>query len=111
MIRYSYQEIIQANNDAVVAVLKSVNLTQDPAIEQFKQSVVANTAALQAVAVKALDLGLGECLWATPNNYLFETKLMSAAKGGWLQRFVAPSKWRAWLAPWPSVDFLRTRGD
>jgi hypothetical protein len=89
MIRYGYQDIIQADNDAVLAVLKSVNLTQDSAIEQFKQSVAANSAAQQAVAVKALDLGLGEWLWATPNTYLFETKLMSAAKGGRLQRFVA----------------------
>jgi hypothetical protein len=91
MIRYGYQDIIQADNDAVLAVLKSVNLTQDSAIEQFKQSVAANSAAQQAVAVKALDLdlGLGEWLWATPNTYLFETKHMPAAKGGRLQRFVA----------------------
>jgi UDP-4-amino-4,6-dideoxy-N-acetyl-beta-L-altrosamine transaminase len=81
MIRYGQQDITQADIDAVVAVLKSVNLTQGPAITQFEQSVVAHTGAKHAVAVSnataalhiaclALDLGPGDLLWTTPNTFV-----------------------------------------
>lgn len=46
MIRYGQQDITQADIDAVIAVMKSVNLTQGPAITQFEQSVVAHTLSL-----------------------------------------------------------------
>lgn len=81
MIRYGQQDINQADIDAVIAVLKSVNLTQGPAITQFEQSVAAHTGALHAVAVNsatsalhiacmALDLGPGDWLWTTPNTFV-----------------------------------------
>ena len=81
MIRYGQQDITQADIDAVVAVLKSVNLTQGPAITQFEQSVAAHTGAQHAVAVSnataalhiaclALDLGPGDWLWTTPNTFV-----------------------------------------
>jgi UDP-4-amino-4,6-dideoxy-N-acetyl-beta-L-altrosamine transaminase len=81
MIRYGQQDITQADIDAVVAVLKSVNLTQGPAITQFEQSVADHTGAKHAVAVSnataalhiaclALDLGPGDWLWTTPNTFV-----------------------------------------
>jgi UDP-4-amino-4,6-dideoxy-N-acetyl-beta-L-altrosamine transaminase len=81
MIRYGQQDITQADIDAVVAVLKSVNLTQGPAITQFEQSVADHTGAKHAVAVSnataalhiaclALDLGSGDWLWTTPNTFV-----------------------------------------
>lgn len=81
MIRYGQQDITQADIDAVISVLKSVNLTQGPAITQFEQSVCAHTGAQHAVAVSnataalhiaclALDLGPGNWLWTTPNTFV-----------------------------------------
>lgn len=81
MIRYGQQDITQADIDAVVAVLKSVNLTQGPAITQFEQSVASHTGAQHAVAVSnataalhiaclALDLGPDDWLWTTPNTFV-----------------------------------------
>lgn len=81
MIRYGQQEITQADIDAVIAVLQSVNLTQGPNIPQFEQSVIAHVGAKHAVAVNsatsalhiaclALDLGPGDWLWTTPNTFV-----------------------------------------
>jgi UDP-4-amino-4,6-dideoxy-N-acetyl-beta-L-altrosamine transaminase len=81
MIHYGRQDITQDDIDAVVAVLKSVNLTQGPAIAQFEQSVASHTGARHAVAVSnataalhisclALDLGPGDRLWTTPNTFV-----------------------------------------
>lgn len=81
MIAYGRQDISQADIDAVVDVLKSVNLTQGPAIEQFEHSVMAYTGSRFAVAVNsatsalhiaclALDLGPGDWLWTTPNTFV-----------------------------------------
>lgn len=81
MIRYGQQDITQDDIDAVVAVLKSVNLTQGPAIAQFEQCVANHTGAQYAVAVSnataalhiaclALDLGPGDWLWTTPNTFV-----------------------------------------
>ncbi|MGX9147241.1 UDP-4-amino-4,6-dideoxy-N-acetyl-beta-L-altrosamine transaminase [Mesorhizobium sp. 128a] len=81
MIRYGQQDITQADIDAVVGVLKSVNLTQGPNIPKFEQSVLAHTGASHAVAVNsatsalhiaclALDLGPGDFLWTTPNTFV-----------------------------------------
>ncbi len=81
MIRYGQQDITQADIDAVIGVLKSVNLTQGPNIPQFEQSVVVHTGAKHAVAVNsatsalhiaclALDLGPGDWLWTTPNTFV-----------------------------------------
>lgn len=81
MIRYGQQDITRADIDAVVSVLKSVNLTQGPTIMQFEQSVQAHTGAKHAIAVNsatsalhiacmALDLGPGDWLWTTPNTFV-----------------------------------------
>ena len=81
MIRYGQQEITQADIDAVIAVMKSVNLTQGPAITQFEQSLLDHTSAKHAVAVNsatsalhiaclALGLGPGDWLWTTPNTFV-----------------------------------------
>jgi UDP-4-amino-4,6-dideoxy-N-acetyl-beta-L-altrosamine transaminase len=81
MIRYGQQDITQADIDAVIEVLTSVNLTQGPNIPQFEQSVIAHTGAKHAVAVNsatsalhiaclALELGPGDWLWTTPNTFV-----------------------------------------
>ena len=81
MIHYGRQDITQDDIDAVVAVLKSVNLTQGPAIAQFEQSVASHTGAKHAVAVSnataalhiaclALELGPGDWLWTTTNTFV-----------------------------------------
>lgn len=81
MIRYGQQDISQADIDAVVAVLKSVNLTQGPAITQFENCVMAHTGSKHAVAVSsataalhiaclALDLGTDDLLWTTANTFV-----------------------------------------
>ncbi|MBD8048966.1 UDP-4-amino-4,6-dideoxy-N-acetyl-beta-L-altrosamine transaminase [Limnohabitans radicicola] len=81
MIPYGRQEVTQTDIDAVVAVLKSVNLTQGPAIEQFEQSVIRHTGAMYAFAVSnataalhiaclAMELGPGDWLWTAPNTFV-----------------------------------------
>lgn len=81
MIRYGQQDITQADIDAVVAVLKSVNLTQGPNILDFEHSVLNHTGAKHAIAVNSatsalhiacLALGLrpGDWLWTTPNTFV-----------------------------------------
>ena len=81
MIAYGRQDISQADIDAVVGVLKSVHLTQGPAIEAFERSVMAHTGSKHALAVNsatsalhiaclALDLGPGDWLWTTPNTFV-----------------------------------------
>jgi UDP-4-amino-4,6-dideoxy-N-acetyl-beta-L-altrosamine transaminase len=73
--------VTQADIDAVVAVLQSVNLTQGPAISQFEQSVARHTGAKHTFAVSnataalhiaclALDLGPNDWLWTTPNTFV-----------------------------------------
>lgn len=81
MIRYGQQDITQDDIDAVIGVLKSVNLTQGPNIPAFEQAVLAETGARHAVAVNsatsalhisclALGLGPGDWLWTTPNTFV-----------------------------------------
>jgi UDP-4-amino-4,6-dideoxy-N-acetyl-beta-L-altrosamine transaminase len=81
MIRYGQQDITSADIDAVVAILKSVNLTQGPAIPRFEESVLEHCRARHAVAVNsatsalhisclALGLGPGDWLWTTPNTFV-----------------------------------------
>lgn len=81
MIRYGQQDITQADIDAVIGVLKSVNLTQGPNIPEFEESVLAHTGAKHAIAVNsatsalhiaclALGLGPGDYLWTTPNTFV-----------------------------------------
>ncbi len=81
MIRYGQQDITGDDINAVVDVLRSVNLTQGPNIENFEQSVLAHTKAKHAIAVNsatsalhiaclALQLGPGDRLWTTPNTFV-----------------------------------------
>ena len=81
VIRYGQQDINQDDVDAVVSVLRSVNLTQGPAIERFEEGVRLAVNARHAVAVNsatsalhiacmALDLGPGDWLWTTPNTFV-----------------------------------------
>lgn len=63
MIRYGQQDITQQDIDAVVDVLKSVNLTQGPSITHFEQAVIDHAVAVNSatsalhIACLALDLG------------------------------------------------------
>ncbi|KAA0690834.1 UDP-4-amino-4,6-dideoxy-N-acetyl-beta-L-altrosamine transaminase [Halopseudomonas laoshanensis] len=81
MIRYGQQDITQSDIDAVIGVMKSINLTQGPSIPQFEKSVVEYTGAKHALAVNsatsalhiaclALELGQGDWLWTTPNTFV-----------------------------------------
>ena len=81
MIRYGQQDINQADIDAVISVLKSVNLTQGPNIPRFEQCVLEHTGAKHGVSVNsatsalhiaclALDLGPGDWLWTSPNTFV-----------------------------------------
>jgi len=81
MIRYGQQDITKDDIDAVVKVLKSINLTQGPNIPEFEQCVIKHTGAKHATAVNsatsalhiaclALDLGPGDWLWTTPNTFV-----------------------------------------
>ena len=81
IIRYGQQDITQADIDAVVEVLESVNLTQGPNIPRFEQSVLKHVGAKFGVAVNsatsalhiaclALELGPGDILWTTPNTFV-----------------------------------------
>jgi len=81
MIRYGQQDITSTDIDAVVSVLKSVNLTQGPSISQFENAILAHVEAKYAFAVNsatsalhiaclALDLGPGDYLWTTPNTFV-----------------------------------------
>lgn len=81
IIRYGQQDITQSDIDAVIDVLKSVNLTQGPSIPAFENSVKNATQATHAIAVNsatsalhiaclALDLGPNDWLWTTPNTFV-----------------------------------------
>lgn len=81
MIPYGRQEILQADIDSVVAVLRSDYLTQGPAVPRFEEVVAAHVGARHAVAVNsatsalhiaclALELGIGDWLWTTPITFV-----------------------------------------
>lgn len=79
MIRCGQKDITRADNDAVVAILKSVNLTQGLGVARFGQSM----------AVKALYLGPGDWRATTTKTCILQSKLMSTAEGEKPQKFVA----------------------
>ncbi len=81
MIPYGKQDIIQADIDAVVDVLKSDFLTQGPQVPVFERALKNATGADYALAVNsatsalhiaclALDLGAGDILWTTPITFV-----------------------------------------
>lgn len=81
MIPYGRQDIVQADIDAVVEILRSDFLTQGPAVPRFEQAVASRVNARHAIAVNsatsalhiaclALDLGTGDRLWTVPNTFV-----------------------------------------
>jgi UDP-4-amino-4,6-dideoxy-N-acetyl-beta-L-altrosamine transaminase len=81
MIPYGKQDIIQADIDAVVDVLKSDFLTQGPQVPAFEKALINATGANYTLAVNsatsalhiaclALDLGAGDILWTTPITFV-----------------------------------------
>jgi UDP-4-amino-4,6-dideoxy-N-acetyl-beta-L-altrosamine transaminase len=81
MIPYSQQEIIQADIDAVVTVLRSDYLTQGPVVPRFEEIIAAHVGAAHAVAMNsatsalhlaclALGLGPGDLLWTSPVTFV-----------------------------------------
>ena len=81
MIPYGHQEIIQADIDAVIDVLRSDFLTQGPQVPIFEKKisslvgakyVVAVNSATSALHIACLSLGLGkgDWLWTTPISFV-----------------------------------------
>ncbi|KWV59561.1 UDP-4-amino-4,6-dideoxy-N-acetyl-beta-L-altrosamine transaminase [Rhizobium altiplani] len=81
MIPYGRQQIVQADIDAVVDVLRSDFLTQGPVVPQFESTVaqrvgsaygfaVSSATAALHVACLALDLGEGDWLWTSPITFV-----------------------------------------
>ncbi|WP_028604268.1 UDP-4-amino-4,6-dideoxy-N-acetyl-beta-L-altrosamine transaminase [Ottowia thiooxydans] len=81
MIPYGRQEILQADIDAVVEVLRSDFLTQGPMVPRFEKTVSDYCGVPHAIAVNsatsalhiaclALDLGPGDWLWTSPITFL-----------------------------------------
>jgi UDP-4-amino-4,6-dideoxy-N-acetyl-beta-L-altrosamine transaminase len=81
MIPYGRQSVIQADIDAVVAVLRSDFLTQGGAVPRFEAAVAAAVGVPYAVAVNsatsalhsaclALGLAPGDRLWTVPNTFV-----------------------------------------
>lgn len=81
MIPYGRQDIVQADIDAVVKVLKSDFLTQGPAVPHFEEIVANYCGARHAIAVNsatsalhiscmALGLGVNDWLWTSPITFV-----------------------------------------
>lgn len=81
MIPYGRQDIVQADIDAVVGVLKSDFLTQGPVVPKFEKLVADHCGAQYAIAVNsatsalhiaclALDLGPNDWLWTSPITFV-----------------------------------------
>lgn len=81
MIPYGRQEIIQADIDAVVDVLRSELITQGPVVERFEVALAQHAGAAHAVvassgtsalhlACLALGLGPGDRLWTSPITFV-----------------------------------------
>lgn len=81
MIPYGHQDIVQADIDSVVSVLRSDFLTQGPMVPRFEDAVASYCGANYALAVNsatsalhiaclALGLGPGDRLWTTPITFV-----------------------------------------
>jgi UDP-4-amino-4,6-dideoxy-N-acetyl-beta-L-altrosamine transaminase len=81
MIPYGRQGINAADIAAVLEVLRSDFLTQGPVIERFEDAICQITGARYAVALSsataglhlaclALDIGLGDRVWTSPNTFV-----------------------------------------
>lgn len=80
-IPYSRQEITEDDLAAVTAALTSDFLTQGPEIARFEKDVallhrgahavaVSNATAALHIACMALELGVGDLLWTSPNSFV-----------------------------------------
>lgn len=80
-IHYGRQSIDDNDVDAVLAALRSDNLTQGPRIEQFEAALtdltgaahvaaVSNATAALHIACLALDVGPGDVVWTSPNSFV-----------------------------------------
>lgn len=78
---YGRQQVLQADIDAVAAVLQSDFLTQGPAVPRFESAVAEHVGARHALAVNsatsalhlaclALELGPGDVLWTSPITFV-----------------------------------------
>lgn len=81
MIPYGRQEVLPADIDAVVEVLRSDFITQGPVVPKFEEAVAAYCGAKYAVAVTSgtaalhiacltMDLAPGDRLWTVPNTFV-----------------------------------------
>ena len=81
MIPYGRQSISEADEEAVISVLRSDYLTQGPMVPNFQNAVARYCGVKHAVAVNsatsalhvaclALDLGPGDVLWTSPNTFV-----------------------------------------
>lgn len=81
MIPYGRQEVLQADIDAVVEVLRSDFLTQGPVVPKFEARVATYCGAAHGIAVNsgtsalhlaclALGLGPGDWLWTSPITFV-----------------------------------------
>ena len=81
MIPYGRQDIIQADIDAVVQVLKSDFITQGQTVPRFERVICSYTNAIHGIATNsatsalhiaclALGLGKGDYLWTTPISFV-----------------------------------------
>lgn len=81
MVPYGRQEILDADVEAVVAVLRSDFLTQGPAVPRFESALAAYCGVGHAVAVNsataalhiacaAIGLGPGDRLWTSPITFV-----------------------------------------
>lgn len=81
MIPYGKHDVSDADERAVLEVLRSDFLTQGPAVPRFERAIAERVGAAHAVAVNsatsalhiaclALDLGPGDLLWTVPNTFI-----------------------------------------
>lgn len=81
MIPYGQQHITEDDIEAVVEVLRSDFITQGPKVPEFERVIAEYTGAHHAVAVNsatsalhiaclALDVGLGDYVWTSPNTFV-----------------------------------------
>ena len=80
-INYAFQNISSSDVNAVIKTVKSQFLTQGPKVLEFETKIAKKVNANFAVAVNsassalhlaclALDVGVGDWVWTTPNTYV-----------------------------------------
>lgn len=81
MIPYGHQNISEEDVEVVLKTLQSDWLTQGPMVAQFERAVAdyvnakyavsaCNATAALHLACRALNLGVGDVLWTSPNTFL-----------------------------------------